>query len=213
MSDRIKAAIVICLMLGVAGWSYFYFRATYSHEKRLRVVEQGKLYRAGQLTADGFRDAVHRLGIRTIINVQDDVPDPVIWRNYVDRQTVRESEVCKELGVRYVWLAPDLVPPTVAQRGARPVVIDQFLELFDDPTIYPVLLHCKAGLHRTGILSAIYRMEYQGWSRQSAFRELRAHGFGDWVCTSSNLYVDQYVLRYQPRPRRPSGVALDHTAD
>ena len=63
------------------------------------AVEPGKFYRCGQLTQEGFREAVRELGIRTIINVQDDVPDPNVWHTYLDRDTCKESEVCKELGV------------------------------------------------------------------------------------------------------------------
>ena len=33
----------------------------------------------------------------------------------------------------------------------------------DDPDSYPVLIHCNAGLNRTGVMVAVYRMEYQGW--------------------------------------------------
>jgi hypothetical protein len=206
MADRVRAAVVVVLMLGLGAWGYFFFRATYNHEKRLRVVRAGRLYRSGQLTADGLRDAVRRYGIRTVVNVQDDVPDPALWQSYLDRRTTPESEQCRRLGARYVWLAPDLVPPAAARRGDRPVTIEQFLELCDDESIYPVLLHCKAGLHRTGVLAALYRMEYQGWSRQAALRELRGHGFGDWASTSANPYVDQYVLRYQPRRRAELGL-------
>ena len=78
-------------------------------------------------------------------------------------------------------------------------MIDEFVELMDQESTYPALLHCKAGLHRTGVLTAIYRMEYQGWSRRAAFHELRAHGFGDWVSTTANPYIDQYIFRYRPR--------------
>jgi protein-tyrosine phosphatase len=63
-----------------------------------------------------------------------------------------------------------------------------------------VLIHCKAGLHRTGILVAVYRMEYEGWSPADAFREAREHGFGNW--TSANEYVTQYILDYRPRRQR-----------
>ena len=100
-------------------------------------------------------------------------------------------------------LAPDLI----ARRKAgveQPAVIDQYLSVLDDERNFPVLIHCKAGLHRTGILCAVYRMEYQGWSVGEAYTELKAHGFGDWVCTSANDYVEQYVLTYH---RRPAGVA------
>jgi hypothetical protein len=201
MDDKAKAIGVGVIVLALVAFSFFYYRSVYAHAKRLRVVEPGRLYRSGQLTAAGFRDAVRRYGIRTIINVQDDVPDPLVWHGYLDRRTVRESAVCQELGVRYVWLAPDLQGRDVAQ--PRPKVLDEFLALMDDEATYPALIHCKAGLHRTGVLAAVYRMEYAGWSRAAAFRELKAHGFGEWKCSSANDYVDQYVLRY--RPRRAGG--------
>ena len=198
MTDRRGAAYVLLLLFGVAAFATFAFRAEYTHAKRLRTVEPGRFYRSGQLTEAGFRDAVRELGIRTIINVQDDVPDPNVWHTHLDRETIKESELCRQMGVRYVWLSPDLLPQDELARR-NPAVIEQMLDVLDDESSYPVLLHCKAGLHRTGVLSAVYRMEYQGWSRQAAFRELRAHGFGDWVSTTANPYIDQYVFRYRTR--------------
>ena len=207
MADRRRVVFLYLLMVAVVVWGVYAFRADYTHSKRLRTVESGRFYRSGQLTEAGFREAVRDLGIRTIINVQDELPDPNVWHGHLDRSTVKESELCKQLGVRYVWLPPDLVEPHEVEKH-RPVAIDQMLELLDDASVYPVLLHCKAGLHRTGVLTAIYRMEYQSWSRQAAFRELRAHGFGDWVSTTANPYIDQYVFRYRPRaeaaPRQAS---------
>jgi hypothetical protein len=55
-------------------------------------------------------------------------------------------------------------------------------------------------------------MEYQGWSRSAALRELKAHGFGEWAATSANDYVDQYLLRYEPRGKhgfsRPTALKI-----
>jgi protein tyrosine phosphatase (PTP) superfamily phosphohydrolase (DUF442 family) len=181
----------------LTGWSFVWFRAVYTHGKRLREVEPGRFYRSGQLTVAGFTDAVKRFGIRTIINVQEDVPDPDVWHSWLDRSTMKESDLCRKLGVQYIWLTPDLDSP--AKEHPRPKVIDEFLALMDDETVYPVLLHCKAGLHRTGVLTAVYRMQYQGCSRAAAYEDLKANGFGEWACTSDNEYVKQYVLRYQPR--------------
>jgi protein tyrosine phosphatase (PTP) superfamily phosphohydrolase (DUF442 family) len=200
MSQYGRAAGVAALMLAVAAGSFVYFRAVYTRTKRLRVVEAGRLIRSGQMRADGFAFAVQHHGIRTVVNVQEDVPDPDIATSFWGGETVKESELCKQLGVRYVWLAPDLLPRNHPP-GEQPGVIGDFLALMDRESSYPVLIHCKAGLHRTGLLSAIYRMEYQGWSRQEAFRELKAHGFGDTACTSANDYVAQYVLEYRPRGR------------
>jgi protein tyrosine phosphatase (PTP) superfamily phosphohydrolase (DUF442 family) len=183
-----------------------YFRSVYDHGKRLRVVDPGRLYRSGQLTADGFEDTVRRLGIRTVVNVQDDFPDPDVQLHFWTNCTIPESALCARLGVRFVFIGPDLISRKRVP-DERPEAIDRFLALMDQPDAYPVLLHCKAGLHRTGCLAAVYRMEYQGWTRGEAYRELRAHGFGDWACTAANDYVKQYVLTYQPGRRLPVGVA------
>ena len=46
------------------------------------------------MTADGFRDAIHRLGIRTVINLQEEAPDPNLPRSYFD-----SSKVAREPGM------------------------------------------------------------------------------------------------------------------
>ncbi|WP_455920954.1 phosphatase domain-containing protein [Pseudomonas putida] len=43
----------------------------------------------------------------------------------------------------------------------------------------PVLIHCKHGLDRTGLVSAMYRVVVQGWSKQEAVAEMTQGGFGD----------------------------------
>src|SRR5262249_20895205 len=161
-----------------------------------RVVVPGRVYRSGQMTAEGFTEAVSRYGIRTIINLQDEYPDPDIRLTFLDGRTIKETALCKKLHVQYVHLAPDLIPrPTVPTH--RHYAIDQFLDVLDKPTTYPVLLHCKAGLHRTGVMTAVYRMEYQKWTPAQAHRELRANGFGEYVSTAANDYITQYILTYR----------------
>jgi hypothetical protein len=191
---------VIVLIVGVA--PVVYFRDLYAYGKRFKEVVPGRLYRSGQMTADGLAAAVDKLHLRMVINVQDDFPDPDLYESFWSGRTVKESELCRRLGVRYEFIAPDLLYPLEAA-GKHPRAIDQFLALLDDESNYPVLLHCKAGLHRTGFLTAVYRMEYQGWTTGQAFREMRAHGFGPWAGTAANLYVRQYVLDYHPRAGRP----------
>jgi protein tyrosine/serine phosphatase len=174
-----------------------YYRWQYTHAKRLREVEPGRFYRSGQMTASGFQEAVQRYHLRTIINLQDEYPDPDIALGYWTSRTVKESDLCRALGVRYEYLPPDLIPRRQIP-AHRPATIDRFLKLLDDPDSYPVLVHCRAGLHRTGVMTAVYRMEYQGLSRQDAVRDLKANGFGEFVCSSANDYITQYLLTYRP---------------
>lgn len=41
-----------------------------------------------------------------------------------------------------------------------------------------VLIHCQHGADRTGLVSAVYRMVHQGWSKDEALDELLNGGYG-----------------------------------
>jgi protein tyrosine/serine phosphatase len=43
----------------------------------------------------------------------------------------------------------------------------------------PVLMHCKHGSDRTGLMAAMYRVVVQGWSKEDALNEMTRGGFGD----------------------------------
>jgi protein tyrosine/serine phosphatase len=188
----------VVLFAAMVAIPFVYYRANYTHAKRLRPVTEGKLYRSGCMTAEGFADAIRAHRIRTVINLMDDDPDPDLPAGYFDHSGTRESELCAHLNVKMVQLSLDLLPPA-QQRDHHPVAIQTFLALMDRPGTYPALIHCRAGLHRTGVMVAIYRMEYEGWTRDEAMRELKANGFGEYAATAANDYINQYVLHYEPR--------------
>ncbi len=186
---------------------YAYYRWEYTYAKRLRVVVPDRVYRSGQMTAAGFRDAVERYRIRTIVNLQDEYADPDISAGYFTSETEKETALCRRLGVNYVYLPPDLIARRQVAAGGRPQAIDRFLAVMDDSANYPVLIHCKAGLHRTGVMTAVYRMEYQGWTPAEALREVKRNGFGDSACTSANDYITQYILSYKRSARVASALS------
>lgn len=186
--------LTIAALLAVG--PYVYYRAAYAHSKRIHEVTPGVLYRSGQLTQAGMADVIRQYQIKTVINAQDEYPDPDIEAGYFDRSTVKESTLLRGLGVRYIHLAPDLVHPSEFP-AKRPETIDRFLAILDDPANHPVLIHCKAGLHRTGCLVGVYRMEYEDWSPRQALDEIKANGFGNYKATSANMYILQYILGYR----------------
>jgi protein-tyrosine phosphatase len=56
----------------------------------------------------------------------------------------------------------------------------------------PVLMHCKHGRDRTGLMAAMYRTVIQGWSKDDAISEMRDGGFGDVRdMTDAIHYVEQ----------------------
>jgi protein tyrosine phosphatase (PTP) superfamily phosphohydrolase (DUF442 family) len=70
----------------------------------------------------------------------------------------------------------------------------------------PVLIHCQHGADRTGVVSAMYRIIEQGWTREQASRELRRGNFGFhgvWVNIPKYLkHVDIEGVRVALRGER-----------
>lgn len=194
------------LILGLPGLHYRY---TYEHSKRLRVVTDGRLYRSGQLSESGFRDACRKNGIQTVINLQEDVRDPLIPERTFGKPAVRESEALSRIGVRGMALDGGVLEDN-PQPGQRPAVIDDFLEIVDEirdkywkqNIPHPILIHCQAGLHRTGLITAIYRMEYEDRPLAEAIEELKANGFGTFAATEANDYIKRFLIEYQKGVRR-----------
>ena len=155
----ILGALSALLILGLPGLHYRY---TYEQSKRLRVVTEGKFYRSGQLPASGFRDVEAKYKIRTVINLQEEARDPLIPERAFARPSVRQSDVLAGLNVNSVALDGGVLEDN-PQPGRRPAVIDDFLDVIDGirdrywkrGEAHAVLIHCKAGLHRTGLLTAI----------------------------------------------------------
>lgn len=54
----------------------------------------------------------------------------------------------------------------------------RFLRIATTPRLQPVLVHCQHGADRTGLLVAVYRMAYEGWTREQARAEMTDGGFG-----------------------------------
>jgi hypothetical protein len=187
----------VCVAAVVLGVPAAYYRSGYTNYKRFRIVTPGKLYRSGQFTAGGLRKIIREHGIRTVINLQEENTDPYMPEEWLARPHVLESDLCRDLGLNYYALfGGEFAGADKTAAGKRPEAIDQFLMILDDPKNYPVLIHCKAGLHRTGRFAAIYRMEYEGWPKEAAVRELRANGYGIFAATTGDCYTNQYVAEY-----------------
>ncbi len=205
----LRWAMGLTIAVLVVGVPVVRYRWVYTHAKRLREVAPGAFYRCGLLTGDGLAEAIQRYKIRTVINLINEEPDPTLSQTYLGGQ-VNESAVCKQNGARFVSLEPDLVPPNSGSQ--RPVAIERYLEILDNPKSYPILLHCRAGLHRTGLFTAIYRMECQHWTWLRAWLEMKDNGFGEYNCFADNPYVTQYLLTYQPGIRKAAGKATASAA-
>ena len=52
------------------------------------------------------------------------------------------------------------------------------LRLLSDESQGPFLVHCQHGADRTGLVVAMYRIVFQGWTKEDAIAEMVDGGFG-----------------------------------
>jgi tyrosine-protein phosphatase SIW14 len=204
-------ALGVVLVAVVMGVPTAHWRAGYDQSKRLRVVTDGRLYRSGQMTADGFREAIQKYGIRTVLNLQSsdddksgkvDLADPLLPKTPFGGPKRKESEVVADAGATYLQIDCNTLDRTGS--NGYPDILNKVYDVFDDERNYPILIHCKAGLHRTGLVTAAYRMEYEGRTRGEALEELRANGFGEFKATDANVYVKAGIHEFTVRKRTDS---------
>src|SRR5437763_139455 len=99
MARIVRWALVAAIIVVVAVVPFVHSRYVYAHAKRLREVDPGRVYRSGQMNAGGFREAHDRYGIRTVVCLRDEDPDPDVPLGFLPGSgSVKESELCRRLG-------------------------------------------------------------------------------------------------------------------
>ncbi len=142
-------------ILAVAGALY----ARHEYVKyRPRVVEAGLLFRSRQLP-EKVLGQLNRYGIKTVLDLRGDADEEPAVRK-------REEEIVRSQGIDFVFL-----PMTTSQVVPTEAQLQRFLELLRGPG-RPVLVHCREGKVRTGMLVASFRVLYDGWSPDKALGEM-----------------------------------------
>lgn len=113
------------------------------------------LYRSAQPKAEGMK-GLSALGVKTIVSVRF---------FHTGRRSV------DDMGPTFERIAIKPWYPKEKQ-------VVRFLQIVTDPERTPVLLHCYKGSDRTGMLSAMYRIVVQGWSKEAAIEEMKLGGYG-----------------------------------
>lgn len=125
------------------------------------------LYRGGQPTQMGLTK-LHQMGIKTIINLEYD-----FWEFFQEGQgeVKREQEWVAKANMKFehIRMHPILAP--------KPEEIDRVLTLIRDQNNWPIYIHCEQGVNRTGIIIGAYRVKFEGWIPQQAYKEMVRLGF------------------------------------
>ena len=144
-------------------------------------------YRGAQPVGRDYADLA-ALGVKTIIDLTAD-------------GDAGEPAAVKTAGMKFYRIPMTTrVAPTADQ-------VAEFLKLVNDPANQPVYVHCQGGRHRTGVMTAVYRMTDDGWAADKAFAEMKSYKFGpDIFHPEFKDYV--YSYRAAPTPAAPSETVL-----
>jgi protein tyrosine/serine phosphatase len=159
-----------------------------------------KLKNFGQINTNYFRGArpadqdyktLAAMGIKTIVNLERDG----------DSTAQQKAEAA---GLKfYLIRMSDSETPSDSD-------VQKFLEIANDPANQPIYVHCKGGRHRTGMVTAVYRMVHDGWTSDQAYAEMKkfdfSYGFGH-----GNLkdYVFAYHTKGEPNSTVGTSVASE----
>jgi tyrosine-protein phosphatase SIW14 len=114
-------------------------------------------YRGAQPETTDYADLA-ALGIKTVIDLTRD--------GRADEQPLVEKN-----GMKFFR-----IPLTTSDRPSQ-ADVTQFLKLVTNPANFPVYVHCQGGRHRTGIMTAVYRMTQDGWTADQAYSEMKKFKF------------------------------------
>ena len=156
---------------------------------RIHIDNFGKVndnyFRGSQPKGSDYRDLA-AIGVKTVIDLQADGPS-------------NEANDAKAAGMNFFRIGlTTSKAPTDAQ-------VQQFFEIVTNPANQPVYVHCAGGRHRTGTMTALYRMTFDGWNGAQAYNEMKQYRFEGFP---DHPVLRNYVYAYKPAlPKQPAVLA------
>lgn len=130
-------------------------------------------YRGAQPKDDEYSQLA-AIGIKTVIDLRDDPKDYA-------------KPMATQAGLKYINL------PMSDKSYPASDAADRFLSLINDKANWPVYVHCAGGRHRTGAMTAVFRMKIQGWGIDRAYDEMKDYDFYTrWGHKAMKSYVFDY---------------------
>ena len=118
-------------------------------------------YRGSQPDRREYQELA-KLGVKTVIDLQADGHD-------------NEKSLVQQAGMTF-----HRIPLTTTERPSE-AAVKAFLAIVNDPANQPVYVHCAGGQHRTGVMTAVYRMTKYGWNEGKAYDEMKQYKFETFI--------------------------------
>jgi len=156
---RLSAAILLTLLSTVS--QELAKSSTTENLSRIKIGNFGRIddsyYRGAQPFGNDYADLA-ALGIKTVIDLTGDGRSD-------------EQAFVERAGMKFYRI------PLTTSNWPSDAAVTQFLKLVNDRANQPVFVHCQGGRHRTGTMTAVYRMTHYGWTADQAYTEMKKYHF------------------------------------
>lgn len=176
-SYRLAQALAVMLLVSASG---IIAQAKHDNAFGVSIENFGRVnenyYRGAQPTQSGFAE-LKRLGVKTVIDLQED-------------GLTEEPNWVRSAGMQYFNIPLSSRRPATAEQTAY------FLQLVNDANNWPVYVHCAGGRHRTGEMTAIYRITKDGLTADQAYQEMKQY---QWYSYGGHKPLKDYVYEFYGR--------------
>ncbi len=146
------------------------------YDGNFHAVESGQVYRSAQLDGEDLTRRIQENGIKSVLNLRGESPGS----DWYDA----ELAAARSQGVTHL---------DYRMSAGKPLSLEQMQEVLRliEQAPKPILIHCKAGADRTGLVSAIY-LANQGASMERVQQALSVrYGHLPILHWSSTIAMDQ----------------------
>jgi tyrosine-protein phosphatase SIW14 len=150
----------------------------------------GQNYLRGSQPAHGGIDTLKRLGVRTVVDL----------RSIYDH-TDDVGLAAERAGLVYHWFPLSVWNPPTDKEA------QDFISVVTDKAKGPFYVFCSDGIHRTGEMTAIYRVMQDGWTVEQALKEMDEFGFSPYYWSLRN-YVWAFARKFRPAAVPPAARSL-----
>ncbi len=174
----LRSLKIAAVALGLAGASIGGYGGVLIYEGNFHAVGDGSLYRSAQLSGSELTSAIQEYGIKSVLNLRGAHRGERWYDDEVAASTANGA-------AHYDY-------PLSAKRVVTTRQIGEILDLIRQAP-KPLLIHCKSGADRSGLVAALYRYAVEGAGAADADRELSLiYGHFPYLTSRSGAMDDSF---------------------
>jgi protein tyrosine/serine phosphatase len=147
----------LALVLFILFAAFVYRSSVFRITKNFSVVDEGRLFRSAQLNESEMAELVEKYQIKTVISLRGSPDETFFYK--------AEAQTLDKLNVKFEYLGMS------DNHYPHQDEVNRLLKIFKKGA-YPMLIHCRVGADRTGMVAGLYKKLIMNQPVEKALEEL-----------------------------------------